>query len=44
MRARWLKWNEGSAPDLWETPPKNAYQYADYEWLKGSQHYKAESE
>lgn len=30
------------APDLWGTPEK-AYQYADYEWLKGSQHYKAKS-
>ena len=43
MRARWLKWNEGNAPDLWTTPPKNAYQYADYEWLKGSQHYRPNS-
>lgn len=44
MLARWLEWNEGNAPDLWQTPDKNAYQYADYDWLIGSQHYKAESE
>ena len=41
MLARWKEWNKGNAPDLWKTPEKNAYQYADYEWLKGSQHYRA---
>ena len=41
MLERWDEWNKGNAPDLWKTPKKNAYQYADYEWLKGSQHYKA---
>ncbi len=44
MLARWKEWNSGNASDLWKTPPNNAYQYADYEWLKGSQHYKAASE
>jgi arylsulfatase A-like enzyme len=42
MLARWKEWNKGSKPDLWGTPTK-AYQYADYEWLKGSQHYRANS-
>jgi arylsulfatase A-like enzyme len=42
MLARWKKWNQGNAPDLWGNS-KEAYQYADYEWLKGSQHYKAKS-
>ena len=40
MLARWKEWNKGNAPDLWGKPEK-PYQYADYEWLKGSQHYKA---
>ena len=43
MRARWIEWNQGNAPDLWQPPDKHAYQYADYDWLKGSQHYKASS-
>ncbi|WP_372847212.1 sulfatase [Pontiella sp.] len=41
MRARWMAWNKNNAPDLWQTPPNNVYQYADYEWLKGSQHYQS---
>ena len=41
MLARWKEWNKGNAPDLWGAPEKNAFQYADYEWLKGSHHYKA---
>ncbi|MDF7823631.1 sulfatase-like hydrolase/transferase [Pontiellaceae bacterium B12227] len=44
MRGRWMEWNKGNVSDLWKTPPKNAYQYGDYEWLKGSQHYKAGQE
>ena len=43
MLARWKEWNKGNKPDLWEIPEKTAYQYASYEWLKGSQHYKAKS-
>ncbi|MFC1762077.1 sulfatase-like hydrolase/transferase [Planctomycetota bacterium] len=42
MLACWKEWNKGNKPDLWGIP-KEAYQYADYEWLKGSQHYKAKS-
>ena len=38
MVARWDEWNQGNAPDLWGAPDK-PYQYADYEWLKGTQHY-----
>ncbi|MEI6890797.1 MAG: sulfatase [Pontiella sp.] len=43
MLARWTAWNKGNKPDLWGES-KKSYQYADYEWLKGSQHYKAQSE
>jgi arylsulfatase A-like enzyme len=43
MQARWEEWNKGNKPDLWGTPDQN-FQYADYEWLKGSQHYKATSD
>jgi hypothetical protein len=43
MRVRWNRWNKGNKPDLWG-PPQKPYQYADYEWLKGSQHYRAKSE
>jgi len=43
MLARWNEWNKGNKPYLWGIPKKNAYQYADYEWLKGSQHYRARS-
>ena len=42
MLARWQEWNNGNRPDLWGAP-REAYQYADYEWLKGSQHYRAKS-
>ena len=38
MLARWDEWNKGNAPDLWGAPEK-PYQYAEYEWLKGTQHY-----
>lgn len=41
MHDRWVEWNKGNAPDLWEAPDKDAYQYADYDWLIGSQHYKS---
>lgn len=38
MHALWTKWNQHNKPDLWGAPDK-PYQYADYEWLKGTQHY-----
>ena len=38
MRVRWEAWNRGSRPPLWKDG--RAFQYADYEWLKGSQHYR----
>ena len=45
MLARWKTWNESNQPPLWSggrpRPTKDAYQYADYEWLKGTPHYKA---
>lgn len=43
MRARWIEWNQGNAPDLWQAPDKQAYQYADYDWLQGSQHFRKAS-
>ena len=40
MLADWNAWDEAtSQPGLW-TGKKNAFQYADYDWLKGSQHYR----
>lgn len=46
MLARWKTLNESSKPPLWEKLSKGEdnkyeYQYKDYEWLKGSPHYKA---
>ena len=45
MLAQWKAWNEKSQPPLWDgnrgKQTKNDYQYADYEWLKGTPHYKA---
>jgi len=45
MLARWMVWNESNRPPLWvgskSRQDKNNYQYADYEWLKGTPHYKA---
>ncbi len=42
MLAQWKKWNESNRPPLWNVSKKgrNTYQYADYEWLKGTPHYK----
>ena len=40
MLEKWNEWDKAtSKPDLW-TGKKNAFQYADYDWLKGSQHYR----
>lgn len=43
MLAQWQKWNKSNQPPLWggsrNTPAKDAWQYADYEWLKGTPHY-----
>ena len=48
MLAQWKVWNESNQPPLWgggkNRPTKNDYQYADYEWLKGTPHYKARDE
>ena len=48
MLAHWKKWNESNQPPLWggtrNRLPKDAWQYADYEWLKGTPHYKATNE
>ncbi len=42
MLAVWKKWDEVNKPELWKKSGGNGeFQYADYEWLKGSQHYKA---
>lgn len=48
MLAQWKRWNESNQPPLWggtnNRLPKDAWQYADYEWLKGTPHYKATNE
>jgi arylsulfatase A-like enzyme len=46
MLARWKELNKTSQPPLWQPLTKkeelsDAYQYKDYEWLKGSPHYRA---
>ncbi len=45
MLSRWKAWNGNNKPPLWRViksrQAKNAYQYASYEWLKGTPHYKA---
>jgi hypothetical protein len=44
MLAQWKAINEKSQPPLWgggsSKPAKDTFQYADYEWLKGTVHYK----
>lgn len=42
MRARWVEWSKDIQPPLWEGGEN--IQYADYDWLKGSLHYKAKPE
>ncbi|MGD7654733.1 MAG: sulfatase [Verrucomicrobiales bacterium] len=42
MKARWMEWDKGRKPPLW-TGDANI-QYAGYDWLIGSPHYKARSE
>ncbi len=41
MKARWLKWDEDKKPPLWKGG-KNI-QYANYDWLIGSPHYRAKN-
>lgn len=41
MKARWLEWHKNNKPALWGKG-KNI-QYADYDWLIGSPHYKDDS-
>jgi arylsulfatase A-like enzyme len=41
MLAQWEQWNESNPEPLWKGGGGGRYQYADYEWLKGSQHYHA---
>ena len=38
MKARWMEWDQDKKPPLWSRD-KNI-QYADYDWLIGSPHYK----
>ncbi|MCM2370394.1 sulfatase-like hydrolase/transferase [Aporhodopirellula aestuarii] len=42
MLSRWKEWTKNAQPELWEKS-HGEYQYADYEWLKGSQHYRDKS-
>ncbi|MGB7326089.1 MAG: sulfatase-like hydrolase/transferase [Rubripirellula sp.] len=39
MLSRWKKWASGSQPELWQNSG-TTIQFANYEWLKGSPHYK----
>ncbi|MFG0287529.1 MAG: sulfatase-like hydrolase/transferase [Rhodopirellula sp. JB044] len=41
MLAKWKSWNESNEPPLWNPnqQSRNQYQYADYEWLRGTPHY-----
>ena len=42
MLARWKELDRSSKPSYFESKEtgRNAYQYADYEWLKGTPHYR----
>ncbi len=42
MKSRWMEWHRNNADPLWEDGEN--YQYADYDWLVGSPHYKANAE
>lgn len=43
MMKKWHEWDKVSQPPLWQFPKdKNAFQYANYEWLKGNVNYKNE--
>ena len=48
MLALWKTWNESNSPPLWKNHTgsggKNDFQYADYEWLKGTLHYRSGNE
>lgn len=40
MTAGWKDWDQISQPPLWKpSRNKNKFQFADYDWLKGSPHY-----
>ena len=39
MTDAWKKWAKAAKPELWKKS-KRAIQYADYDWLKGSPHYR----
>jgi len=39
MLERWKEWTKRSQPELWQKSAKSI-QFADYEWLKGSPHYR----
>lgn len=41
LYAQWKQWDKSSKPPLWNSSRKTKVQYADYEWLKGSPHYKS---
>ena len=48
MLALWKTWNESNSPPLWKNHTgregENDFQYADYEWLKGTLHYRPNNE
>ncbi|QDT00968.1 sulfatase-like hydrolase/transferase [Adhaeretor mobilis] len=44
MLVQWNEWNGSNAPPLWKQSGRKDYQYADYEWLKGTPHYQRTKE
>lgn len=44
LYAQWKEWDKMSQAPLWTNPNKGKYQYADYDWLKGSPHYRETAE
>ncbi|MBB3207916.1 arylsulfatase A-like enzyme [Rhodopirellula rubra] len=43
MLSQWKEWARQAQPELWKKS-RGEFQYADYEWLKGGQHYRAKSQ
>ncbi len=44
LYAQWKEWDKMSQPPLWTKPNLGKYQSADYDWLKGSPHYREAGE
>lgn len=44
MLVEWRYWNQSNRPTLWTNGNKGDFQYAEYEWLKGTPNYKPATE